>query len=67
MDKTLKVRGMHCRSCEILLTDIITEVDGVSDVKVDLRGGTVSLKYENEFVLDRIKESIESEGYVVVA
>lgn len=32
MEKTIKVSGMHCKSCEMLLTDSISEIKGVENV-----------------------------------
>ena len=66
MDKTLKVEKMHCRSCEMLLTDVISEIDGVKKVSADFRKGRVTISYDNPAVLDLVGKAIEKEGYKVV-
>lgn len=45
MQKTLPIRGMHCRSCELLLEDALGTIQGVTRVKGDFRKGRVLLEY----------------------
>ncbi len=65
MEKTLKVTGMHCRSCEILLSDVISEIQGVSKVAVDHKKSTVAIQYDGESVVGLAVKAIEKEGYKV--
>lgn len=66
MKKTLNVKGMHCKSCEMLIKDSLSEVDGVNNVKVSLTDNTVTVDYDDKKVKDAmIKKAIETEGYVV--
>lgn len=61
----LKVKGMHCRSCEILLSDALTEA-GVKDCKVDSQKGTAAVTFEEKSIsLEKIKQIIKKEGYSV--
>lgn len=66
MDKTIKVSGMHCKSCEMLLDDSISEVKGVKKVSADSKKGTVSVSIDDEAVLAQVKKVIAGEGYKVV-
>jgi copper chaperone CopZ len=66
MEKVLKVEKMHCKSCEMLLTDAISEIDGVKKVSADFKKGTVTVIYEKPTALDLAKKAIEKEGYKVV-
>jgi copper chaperone CopZ len=66
MEKTLRVEKMHCRSCEMLLTDVISEISGVKKTRVDFRKGTVTIGFDDSAVLDLAKKAIEKEGYKVV-
>lgn len=66
MEKIIKVTGMHCKSCEILLADSISEIVGVEKVDADSKKGTVIVVYTNENLLNTIKETIEKEGYKVI-
>jgi copper chaperone len=63
---TLNVQGMSCGHC-------VNSVEGAlkklgANAKVDLSSGTVAVEYdENKTNLDTIKETIEEQGYDVVA
>jgi copper ion binding protein len=66
MKKTFNVKGMHCKSCELIIKESIGDVDGVSNVDVSLIKNTVTVDYDDEKVKDTmIKKIIESEGYYV--
>ena len=66
MEKTLNVTGMHCKSCEMLLSDSILEIKGVQKVSADSKRGTVTLSYSGESILETVKKTIDKEGYKVV-
>ncbi|MFN7991830.1 MAG: heavy metal-associated domain-containing protein [Candidatus Micrarchaeia archaeon] len=65
MDKTIKVSGMHCRSCEMLLTDSISEIKGVRQVTADFKKNSVTVSVDDESLLGSVKKAIEKEGYKV--
>lgn len=65
MERTIKVSGMHCKSCEMLLTDSISEIKGVAGVTADFKKNTVTVSLENESLLAAVKKAIEKEGYKV--
>ncbi len=58
---------MHCRSCEILLNDSISEIRGVASVSADSGKGTVRVSVADGAALDAVKAAIEKEGYKVVS
>jgi copper chaperone CopZ len=64
-EKTIKVEGMHCRSCEMLLTDVLSEIKNVHKVSADYRKGTVTIAAEPG-ALEEAKKAIAKEGYKVV-
>ena len=65
MEKTIKVKGMHCKSCEILVADSVSEISGVESVKADSKKGTVVVGVREEGILGKVKSAIEKEGYKV--
>lgn len=67
MEKKLKVNGMHCKSCEILIADVLTEIKGIEKVKIDSKEGSVKFNYKDETVVPIAKQAIEKEGYKVMA
>ncbi len=65
MQKTLKIKGMHCSSCEMLLKDVIEEL-GAHVKKIDHKTGEASIEYdEKKIPLEIIKGAIKKEGYAV--
>ena len=66
MEKTIKVSGMHCRSCEILLEDSISEIKGAKVLSADHKKGEIRVSLEDESLMSQIKKIVEKEGYKVV-
>ncbi|WP_043929893.1 copper chaperone CopZ [Bacillus sp. EB01] len=68
MEKTLlNVEGMSCGHCVKAVEGSVGKLDGVERVLVDLSAKTVAVEYNNDSVsLDKIKETIEDQGYDVV-
>ncbi|WP_408634116.1 copper chaperone CopZ [Planococcus lenghuensis] len=67
MNETLKVQGMSCGHCVNAVETSVGELQGVSNVKVDLDKGEVAVAYDNSTTsLAEIKETIEDQGYDVV-
>lgn len=66
MEKTIKVQGMHCKSCEMLLNDSIAEIADVEKVNSDFKNGIVVVNYKTDEALLEVKKTIEKEGYKVV-
>ena len=67
MKTKLNVKGMHCKSCEMLISEGVSEVKGVKSVKADHKKGFAEVDYDDKVSkLDAIKEAIKKEGYEVV-
>jgi copper chaperone len=65
--KKLNVEGMSCSHCERAIKNALSELNGVSDIEVDLDGNTVTVKYDEDLVtVINLKEVIEDVGYDVV-
>ena len=47
---TLSIQGMHCNSCEALITDELSEVNGVSDISVHHKDGSAQLSIDPKLV-----------------
>ncbi|QED49372.1 copper chaperone CopZ [Cytobacillus dafuensis] len=63
---TLHVAGMSCGHCVKAVEDSVGELAGIESVKVHLDSGTVDVEYiSNEVSLDKIKETIDDQGYDV--
>jgi len=63
---TMKVGGMHCGSCEALVSEALEELGGVEKAEVSHSSGTVQVVYDESRVSPAaLKAVIENEGYTV--
>lgn len=63
---TLNVKGMSCGHCINSIEGSVGALSGVSTVKVNLDLGTVSVEFNpNEVTIEKIKETIDDQGYDV--
>ncbi|MBT2755191.1 copper chaperone CopZ [Mesobacillus foraminis] len=63
----LNVSGMSCGHCVKSVEGSVGALEGVSSVKVNLEAGQVEVEYNKEAVtLDKIKETIDDQGYDIV-
>lgn len=61
----LKVEGMHCKSCEVLLTEELQEA-GAQDIAVSATKGTVQATIDEKKLTEaKVKHIIQKEGYKV--
>ncbi|WP_026575937.1 copper chaperone CopZ [Bacillus sp. UNC438CL73TsuS30] len=63
---SLNVIGMSCGHCVNAVEGSVGALNGVSSVKVDLKAEKVDVEFNpNEVSLDKIKETIDDQGYDV--
>lgn len=62
---TVPVKGMHCRSCEILLEDKISKIPGVSKVRTNYKKGQAQVEFAGEERVEEIIKAVEFAGYKV--
>lgn len=65
MKKTLTVEGMSCQHCVKAVKNVLSEVEGVKSVEVDLAAKKVEIEGDN-LQDSLLKEAIEDAGYEVV-
>ncbi len=64
--KIIPIRGIHCRSCELLLENAIGSIQGVSKVKVDFRKGCATIEYSADIPSqNEIVNIVKQAGYEV--
>ena len=61
--RTIKVKGMSCGHCANAVTKTLNEIQGVSDVKVDLSTGEVSFNEAQPVDTEVLRERITKAGY----
>ena len=57
------IKGMHCRSCEILIEDELKKVPGVKRVSVSHQTGIADVDCECELDAQAVTKAVESAGY----
>ena len=60
---TFGVTGMTCGHCVRSVKGELGKLDGVNDVAVDLKTGTVNITSSDELDRDAIKAAIDEAGY----
>lgn len=64
MKKIIKVKGMHCHGCEMLIKLSLQELEGVKEVDASYQQGEVEVEYDEGRVdLKKILEVIKENGY----
>jgi copper chaperone len=59
------VSGMHCNHCVSSVTEEVSAVSGVTDVKVDLGSGQLIVISEVEIPFENIEAAVDEAGYSV--
>jgi len=65
MAKKIHIEGMSCDHCVKHVTTALIEVDGVKDVKVDLKGKVAEVELAGTVDDSKLKEAVEEAGYEV--
>ena len=63
---TIDIAGMHCRSCEMLTEEELSQVPGVKKVKTHFRSGKAEVFYEGEKPSDAaLATAVQRAGYAL--
>ena len=61
--REIHIKGMHCRSCEILIEDELKKVPGVKRVSVNHQTGIASIGCDCELDAQAVRMAIKNAGY----
>lgn len=61
--RTIIVKGMSCQHCVKAVVKALSEIEGVSNVKVDLSKGEASFEESKPINNDILRERIQKAGY----
>jgi len=65
---TIRIDGMSCQHCVKTVTDVMMGIDGVSQVKVNLKKGEARLKFERDRLdLESLETAIVTAGFEFVS
>lgn len=60
---TYTVAGMTCSHCVTSVTEEVSEIPGVEDVRVDLASGAVAVTTSKPVPAEAVKAAVEDAGY----
>ncbi len=66
MKKKINIEGMMCANCVKHVTEALSELNGVTDLKVDLAGKCATIDTDGSVTDISIKNAIEEVGYDVI-
>ncbi|MFW3425537.1 heavy metal translocating P-type ATPase [Aliarcobacter butzleri] len=66
MEKILKVEGMTCGHCKARVEKVVSAIDGVDSVEVDLASKNVTVKMSKDISEQTISDVIVDAGYEVI-
>jgi copper chaperone len=61
--KTIKIKGMTCNHCVMAVTKTLKEIDGITNVKVDLQKAEATFDEARAVDMEVVKERIRKAGY----
>jgi copper chaperone len=61
-----KVKGMTCGHCVAAVTEEVGAIEGVTDVKVDLTSGVVTVASTAPLDDQTVRDAVDEAGYEVV-
>lgn len=62
---TVPIKGMHCRSCELLIEDEVSQIPGVTKVEVSEKKACAIVHYENSLNASDVETAVAKAGYEV--
>jgi copper chaperone len=63
---TIKVKGMSCQHCVASVTKALSDIDGITDVQVNLEKGEATYNEQNPIAEQTIKDAISNIGFEVI-
>ena len=64
---TIKVKGMSCQHCVASVTKALSEIEGITDVQVNLEKGEATFSEQSPVAEQTIKDAIARIGFEVVS
>lgn len=61
----VNIKGMHCRSCEILIEDELMKLHGVKKVDVNEKNGVAEIHYQGNLSYNKIEKAVCDAGYAI--
>ena len=66
MEVTMKIEGMMCKHCEARVKKVLEELSAVSEAIVSHENSSAIVKMTEEIPFNKLKETVEAQGYKVI-
>lgn len=63
MTRTIIIKGMSCNHCVMAVTRALSEIEGISNVRVNLINGEATFDEEKSVNMELLRERIAQAGY----
>ena len=63
--KSIPIKGMHCKSCTVMVGDELSKIPGVKHASVSLKTNTATIRYTDEPSESQIVRAVDAAGYTV--
>ncbi|PKM93700.1 MAG: heavy metal transport/detoxification protein [Firmicutes bacterium HGW-Firmicutes-1] len=67
MKKQINIKGMSCTHCIKHVENALEQLEGVSNVSVDLENNSAIVELHNDIPDNQLEEAIEEAGYNAVS
>ncbi|TDB99855.1 heavy-metal-associated domain-containing protein [Micromonospora fluostatini] len=64
--QTYEVRGMTCGHCVRAVTDELSTLPGVDEVRIDLTAGTATVTSQDPLPIESVRAAVDEAGYELV-
>ncbi|MDH7476043.1 MAG: sulfite exporter TauE/SafE family protein [Microgenomates group bacterium] len=64
--KKLKIKGMHCPSCNILVKDKFSQVKNITKIIADYKTQEAKIFYQGDISTEKLNQLIKPYGYMIV-
>lgn len=61
----IPIKGMHCRSCEILIEDELKKIPSIGKISINHKTGIAQVYYEGSLDLEMVDRAIQDAGYEI--
>ena len=65
MKAIFHIEDMHCNKCSSIILKSIENIEGVSDINVNLDSRKISMNLETKELIEKLKEEIEDSGFTL--
>ncbi len=62
---TVSIKGMHCKSCEILIEDELKKIKNIANVDISHKTGTATIQYKGAVSQTEIAHAVQAAGYII--